>query len=86
MNDVIRYDPLDDMHAKYENSAELSDENEAGSSDLAANDTNVASDKPYPEVAAETYYDVSRDLKALFGKTVCARDQIYCTKSLNAAL
>jgi len=69
MNDVIRYDPLDDMHAKYENSVELPGENETGSLDLTTHETNAVGDKPYPEVATETYYDVSGDLKGLFGKT-----------------
>ena len=81
MNDVIRYDPLDDMHAKYENSVELPGENETGSLDLTTHETNAVGDKPYPEVATETYYDVSGDLKGLFGKTVCTRDPIYYTKS-----
>ena len=49
------------MHAQYE-AAEESDESEA---DLGANEQKPA-EKPSPEVAKETFYDVSTNLKDLF--------------------
>ena len=69
INDIVRYDPLDDLHAKYEN-VEEHIESETEELELPTKDQK-AGDKAYPEVAKESYYDVSCNLKGLFKKPVC---------------
>ena len=73
INDVIRYDPLDAMHAEYENVQEHN-ETEAETIERSTNEQKAPSDRPYPEVAKETYYSVSKNLKGFFATPVCTRE------------